>query len=310
MSDEYERETVERSFTAELQEGDGRTVEALVVPYGQPAVVSDGGEPYTEQWEFGAFSKQTRAADKVKVFLNFEHEPGLRGIIGRASALVERTDGLYGTFRVMDNSDGNKALELVREGLLGGISLEAITLRSVRENGLVRRVRAHLDKVSLCRFPAFADARVLAVRDGVPDPDPDPEPVEPEPVTVPAADDARSSEVDAVLRQVGYEPLVRRAVSGRAWNGSTSRFTDEEYERSCLVCRPGDEPPKTRCSLPVLEPNGDVNTNALAAAAARLNQMTGVTGAMRAQAARKLVRYYRQADMEPPDHLRAMAARH
>lgn len=304
-----ERETVVREFAVDLAEnGDGRTVDARIVPYNTPTEVADAGGPvYTEEWMPGCFEKQTRAADRVKVWLNFEHENGLRGIVGHGAVLEDRDDALYGSFRVHENSDGDKALQLVRDGLLTGISLEAVVLRSIRENGIVRRVRAHLDKVSLCRMPAFSTAQVLAVREK-PDAD-DLEEKVAAAVQATVVDPVRSGAVDELLRQVGYEPLVRRAVSGRAWNGSPSRFTDEEYQRSCLICRPGDEPPKTRCSLPVLEPNGDVNKNALASAAARLNQVTGVTGAMRASAARKLVRYYRQAEMDPPEQLRAMAAR-
>ena len=72
---------------------------------------------------------------------------------------------------------------------------------------------------------------------------------------------------------------------------------------------PGDSPPKERCSLPVLEPNGDVNTNALGQAARRINQITNVTAGQRSAAARKLLGYYRQAGMDPPEALRQLARR-
>lgn len=316
MSEQSDPERLVREVSFAV-EGDGRTIEARIVPYNTPTQVVDlpeyggTGVPYLERWLPGAFERQANAANRVDVWLNFEHEDGFRGIIGHGKALREAPDALYGTFRVEPGPDGDKALHMVKEGVLTGLSIEAIPTSTRRTmEGIVDRVKARLDKVSLCRggLAAYKGAEVLAVREAPPKPDPEdpaPEPV-PQP---PAPDPERQSEVDAVLKRIGIEPLVRRAISTRAWNGAAARFSDEEYERSCLICRTGDDPPKSRCSLPVLEPNGDVNTNALGAAAGRLNQVTGITSAQRATAARKLVRYYRQADMEVPESLRALAAR-
>jgi HK97 family phage prohead protease len=339
-------------------EGDGRTIEARIVPYNTPTQVVDRpehggtGVPYLERWRPGAFAKQAKAPHRVEVYLNFEHEPGIRGIVGHGVALREEPDALYGTFRVHPGPDGDKALHMVNEGILTGLSVEAIPTRTERTSeGIVDRVRAFLDKVSLCRagLAAYQAAEVLAVREAPPEPDDaeEAEEAEPEPAVVTwdnevirsAPDSAdseekviqaeekvspqqaeairrkwaeatrRSAEVNEMLKRVGVEPLVRRAISRQPWSGATGRFSDEEYERSALICRPGDEPPKQRCSLPVLEPNGDLNVNALTAAAGRLNQVTGITPAMRATAARKILRYYRQAGMEPPESIRAWAAR-
>jgi HK97 family phage prohead protease len=305
-----ERLVREVSFAVE---GDGRTIEARIVPYNTSTQVVDDpkhggtGVPYIERWLPGAFDKQTNAANRVKVWLNVEHEPGFRAVVGHGVALRSDPDALYGTFRVEPGLDGDKALHMVNEGVLTGLSVEAIPTRSRKTvDGIIERVRAVLDKVSLVRdgLAAYEGAQVLAVREA---PDPEPEPDEPEPV--PEPDPGRAAEVDAVLERLGIEPTLRRAVSRSPWNGAAARFTDEQYQRSALICRPGDDPPKTRCSLPVLEPNGDINANALGAAAGRLNQVTGITPAMRASAARKLLRLYRQCDMEPPEMLRAMAAR-
>jgi HK97 family phage prohead protease len=306
-----ERLVREVSFAVE---GDGRTIEARIVPYDVPTQVVDKPEyggtgiPYLERWLPGAFSKQAGAANRVEVWMNFEHEPGIRGIIGHGVALREAPDALYGTFRVHPGADGDKALHMVNEGILTGLSVEAIPTRSEHtREGIVNRAKAILDKVSLCRggLSAYQAAEVLAVREAPPEPEPD----EPAPEPPPEPDPGRAAEVDAVLERLGVERTLKRAISRSPWNGAAARFSDEQYERSALICRAGDDPPKTRCSLPVLEPNGDVNTNALGAAAARLNQVTGINPAMRAAAARKLVRLYRQCDMEPPEMLRAMASR-
>jgi HK97 family phage prohead protease len=295
--DSSDRTPLLREFPAEITaDGDGRTIDLRIVPYNTPAQVADPPHfrPYQESWLPGVFERQMNAVNRVKVLLNFEHEAGLRGVVGHGVSLQDHQDGPQGTFRVHANSDGDKALELVREGLLTGISMEAIPLSSRRVGDVVERVRAHLDKVALCRFPAFEKAEVLAVREA-------PSVVPPEPVAMP-------DEMTERLAALGIELLHRVTVVRKPWDGSAARFTDEEYQRSCLIDRGGDGPVKERCSLPVLEPNGDVNSNALGAAAGRLSALGNVSTEMKASAARKLVRFYRLAGMEAPPNVVRLAS--
>jgi HK97 family phage prohead protease len=314
MPDET-RELLVREVPVGISEdGDGRTIEARIVPYNTPTVVADHpknggtGVPYTEVWLPGAFERQTSAVNRVPVWLNFEHEQGLRGIVGHGAELVERDDALYGSFRVHQNSDGDKALQMVGDGVLTGISLEARPMRSRRLGDVVERLRAHLEAVSLCRIGAYPEAVVMAVRQletDAPEPDEPDVPAPPEPIP--------PTDAELALQRVGWEPLLVRAVTRKPWVGSPARFEDDEYKRSCLIDRGGDMPVKERCSLPVLEPNGDVNANALAAAAAVLSGarggLRGVGTGAKAKAARKLIRYYAQAEMVPPPSLRQVAAR-
>jgi hypothetical protein len=101
--------------------------------------------------------------------------------------------------------------------------------------------------------------------------------------------------------------------TSKSWDGSASRFTDEQYKRSCLIDRGGDASVKERCSLPVLEPDGTLNTNALGAAAAALaggrGGLKNVSAEQKASAARKLRGYYSKASMDPPDSLKNMGER-
>lgn len=107
----------------------------------------------------------------LNAFARGDHgKAGVRGLVGHAVDLHDRPDGLHATLRIriLDTEDGTKTLTLVREGILDGLSLEAIAQTSRRTaEGVVERVRAKLKAVALCRSPAFADARVLAVRDRV-----------------------------------------------------------------------------------------------------------------------------------------------
>ena len=298
MPEDPERVIREVTFAVE---GDGRTIEARIVPYNTPTEVVDSprhggtGVPYLERWAPGAFEKQVSAAHRV--WLNVEHEPGFRAVVGHAVALREAPDALYGTFRVEPGADGDKALHMVNQGVLTGLSIEAIPRSTRTVGGIVERLKATLDKVSLVRegLAAYSDAQVLAVRESVEAP---PDPEDPPPAPEPEPDPPDPGAVDEVLRSLGWEPIARRTVSRRPWNPSRARFTDEQFESSCIVD-----------GLPVLEPSGEPNVHALMAAPRRLSQVTGLTSAQRSAAARKLVRYYRRADLEIPKALRQLAAR-
>lgn len=163
-------EPVIRVFAADVTAGDGRTIDLRIVPFGERATVADGlggqpkGVPYEEEWLPGVFDRQLKAANRV--LLNFEHQRGIAGIVGHGVAIRQASDGYHGSFRVHETPDGDKALHLAREGVLGGASVEAFVRKSVRTaGGVVQRVTAHLDAVALCRTPAFAGAVVTAIRE-------------------------------------------------------------------------------------------------------------------------------------------------
>jgi hypothetical protein len=87
----------------------------------------------------------------------------------------------------------------------------------------------------------------------------------------------------------------------RPWDGSASRFTDEEWERSCILDRGTGNTPKERYALPVREPDGTINIRALHAARAVLHGARGgvrAPAAAKAAAERKLDRLYREAGLE------------
>jgi uncharacterized protein len=157
-------ELLERKFEAEASVGDGRTIDLRMVPFGERALVDDGDGPYEEEFAPGAFDGQIEFAHRV--YLNFQHEKGIRSVVGKGLTLDSRPDALYGSFRALEDADGDKALLLVREGVLTGASIEFKPKKSIRTaEGIIRRVVAHLDAVALCRVGAYASASVLAVRE-------------------------------------------------------------------------------------------------------------------------------------------------
>jgi Escherichia/Staphylococcus phage prohead protease len=149
-------ELLVRTYPAELvQDSDGRTLHGQVIPYDQPAKVSDfGGPPYQEVFARGAFKRAVRAPQRV--LLRFEHRDGLLDVCGYGDSLEDREDGLWGSFRTLEGPSGEQALELHRAGVLGYFSVGFHPLSNGRrQNGVVLRTHCHLDEVSLCREAAY-----------------------------------------------------------------------------------------------------------------------------------------------------------
>lgn len=155
-----------RAFPATFELGDGRTVIGRCVPYGVSATVADPPEfvPYLERFAPGAFRKAAQAGGHW-IELRHEHGEGILDRIGRARSLRDEPDGLYGEFEVLPGEPGNQALELVRAGILSGMSISAKVDRSqTLEDGTVERIKATLRHVGLTSTPAYAGAEVLAMR--------------------------------------------------------------------------------------------------------------------------------------------------
>ena len=134
------------------------------VPYGEVGRRSDDGAgPYREMFAKGAFRQATKAPNRV--LLSFEHQVDPLNLLGQGVELVERDDGLHGTFKVFDGNVGDQGLAMVREGVLTGMSVRALVIgRGRRQGDVVVRTNCRLDHVALCREPAYAGAVVEALR--------------------------------------------------------------------------------------------------------------------------------------------------
>lgn len=102
--------------------------------------------------------------------------------------------------------------------------------------------------------------------------------------------------------------------SDKPW-GEISESDYDSAEAFCAACLIDLNPPsrdkiKALCKLPVKEPNGTYNRNAIHAAAAAL---AGARGGVKAppeakrRAARALIRLYREMDETPPESLKRIA---
>jgi HK97 family phage prohead protease len=164
---EHLRETARakrRSFGLQAADINGRVVEGRIVPYYVTATVSDaGGEKYRERFVHGAFSHQVNQQNRPRVLLDVEHSRSIGSVVGHDLELREASDGLHGRFRLLENRDADQALELIRVRLLRGMSIEFKPLRSRRVGDVIERLDCQLDRVALCRVPAYDDARLVAV---------------------------------------------------------------------------------------------------------------------------------------------------
>lgn len=101
--------------------------------------------------------------------------------------------------------------------------------------------------------------------------------------------------------------LALFAISEASWDGSASRFSDEEWVRATVVDRGASyNTAKERYAVPIREPNGDLSRAAVHNAAARIDQVDAPASAI-AAGKRRLVAAYRELDEEAPESLTASA---
>jgi HK97 family phage prohead protease len=264
-----ESEFIKRTFRTSLTpQGDGRTVEGLIVPYGKPTMVADhdGTEPYREEWLKGAFRENVKAANRVLV--NFEHygaryddvlQSGgsIESAFGRGVELEERDDGLYGKFTMFRTPAGDNALMLIKEGIVTAFSVAAKIKRSTRSaDGVVQRVKASLDWVSLAREGAFPESKILAVRTAA---------LEEEHEAMPTIDPALAVKLAErgldVPEELGVDVVVlRTSYSDATWDGAAveASLSASDYCAVSLVDNnvPGAPKVKSECHFPVRETAG------------------------------------------------------
>lgn len=136
---------------------DGRTLVGIVVPYDTETRIGN----YLERFAPGAFD----GTDPGTVPLLTSHEHAALPI-GRTLTLSEETRGLIAEFHLAETPKGDEVLALARAGVPLGLSV-GFRPQVDQWNGdrsKVTRVRAALHEVSVVGVPAYADARVEAVR--------------------------------------------------------------------------------------------------------------------------------------------------
>jgi phage head maturation protease len=171
MADTFE---VEFPVDIEVREGSSREIDMRLVPWDTPVNTVFGVEEFAR----GAFEgtdpssvKLFGASHEARMGIGQDGMPKMvRVPIGKATALSNRHDGQYATFRVAKTAAGDETYALAAEGIISGVSLEFGELpggtNKLMRNG--RRVRRHekaqLTGASLTHRPTYEQAQVLAVR--------------------------------------------------------------------------------------------------------------------------------------------------
>jgi HK97 family phage prohead protease len=140
-----------------------RTIELVVMPYGEETVVPWQGRMIREVCEPGAYDGIERRANRVKV--NRDHD--ITRTVGRAVRFWPAHErGLVAEVRIAQTPLGDETLQLAEEEILdasagflpmpGGESWVGRNLR--------RLTKVWLGHIAMTPDPAFESARVLAVR--------------------------------------------------------------------------------------------------------------------------------------------------
>lgn len=159
---------------------DGRTVEGRIVPYSDVTTVVDWHpvsgkvEQFREQFLPASFVSAVQLAERRGnagfISLNLEHNESIReGRIGYATTLTEKDDGAYATFRLYERDDIRQVQSMLRESHTG-LSVKFADIRAPHIRGdLVSHVQVAIEHVAATPIPAYANAGILALRDGVED---------------------------------------------------------------------------------------------------------------------------------------------
>jgi HK97 family phage prohead protease len=147
-----------RTLVGDLEvRADGRTLVGTLVPYDTLTRIGS----YHESFRRGVFADVV--PERVPLLATHAHD---ELPIGRAVELTDTDTGLQAALRVSETRAGDDVLALVRDGAATGLSVGFVPIDDVWDarRTKVERARATLVEVSVVAFPAYADARITAVR--------------------------------------------------------------------------------------------------------------------------------------------------
>jgi HK97 family phage prohead protease len=148
--------------------GDGRTLEGALLPWGVEARVLDRGRMVVETFQRGALA----GVEASRVPLTARHPRDAQELpIGVTVELEERADAAWGAWHVSKTALGDEVLELARDGVPLGLSVGFREVdggsRWSPDRRRVTRTRALVDHVAVVRTPAYVGAGVVGVREQV-----------------------------------------------------------------------------------------------------------------------------------------------
>lgn len=202
-------------------------------------------------------------------------------IVGQITEIVRDAFGLMRARGYFNSTpEAEEAIALLGDGDMRGVSVDVDDhdFELNTDTGELDMLTARICGATLCAIPAFAEA-FIALGDW-------------------------EDETIAAMEGQFSETVVEMAISEGAWDGSSSRYTDEQWFQATLIHTNGDSRVKSDNKLPILEPNGDLSRAGVHAAASRLNQVDA-TPEQIASAKGALRGAYRKLGEEPPEVIAA-----
>lgn len=133
-------------------EGDGRTLEGVAVPFGSVIDTWDGAETFDRDCVFD---------DVESAKLCYQHGE----LIGRITNAEPLADGLHVTARISDTQRGRDVATLLRDGALDSLSVGFVPIESETDKqGVTHRKRVRLLETSVVSWPAYEAAKVTGQR--------------------------------------------------------------------------------------------------------------------------------------------------
>ena len=137
-----------RMLASSEDDGDGRTIEGVAVPFGD--VIDVWGERET-------FDPDTvfEGLDSAKLY--YQHDT----LIGSITSGENREDGLHITARIADTQQGRDAVALLDEGALDSLSVGFVPIEDRKDkDGVTHRRKVRLLETSLVSWPAYENAKL------------------------------------------------------------------------------------------------------------------------------------------------------
>jgi hypothetical protein len=222
-------------------------------------------------------------------------------VVGRIESIWRQDGQMRARGMFLSTPEADEAVGMLAEGGIRGVSVDADdgTMEMQTKDGgsmddfepqtiedLEQLITVFTDAricgATLCAIPAFQEAFVAL---GSP------------------PDEFMPGEPGADIA-AGLETVEFRSVSEKPWDGSSSRFTDEEWFHSTIAHLNGNSKVKSDNKLPILEPGGALSRAAVHNAAARINQLQAPPD-VKSKAKASLRTAYRELGDELPDVLKA-----
>lgn len=157
----------------QLRGEDGRTLEGIIVPYGQVATVVEPDPEtnklvkYQEQFLRGslaAMAQGFKLRGRIDIPLVMGHVENFNSRIGFATQLHSRDDGAWASFRIYDDNNLVKIQSMLRESHTG-LSIAFKDTRAPKLiDGVVSRVQVFVGHVAATPTPTYATAGITAMR--------------------------------------------------------------------------------------------------------------------------------------------------